>query len=447
MLRVFGRALRIPRFAWTAAKRRPWLALLTLLVLLAGTAVGFWRYAVHQWRAAQLALKEERLEEAQSRLDFCLTVWPRSPEVHLLAARAARLRGDVGTAEAHLNRCLRLQGGANEAVQLEFLLFRAQTGEADEVSEPLLDAVENGHPESRIILQTLARAYMYRFRYKPAWACLTRWIEIGPEEAKAYHWRGWVLERLNNHKAAIQDYRRALELDPELIPVRLRLAEMLMEDKQAPEALPHLERLYAQVPDDPHVRARLGQCRLLEGRMKEARELMESAVPEMPKDPALLVALANLELQEGHAPEAERRLRAVLANDASDTEALFVLVSALQDQGKAEESAAVLKEYERKKQSVERINDLLTNVVDSPTAKADDYAEAGRLLTEIGREKQGTYWLERALEMDPGNQQAHRALAAVYERKGDTVNATLHRRLLRDPGPEAARGRSQAPPH
>jgi tetratricopeptide (TPR) repeat protein len=419
-------------------RRRPWVTLSTTLLVAAGIVFGLWRYAVHQWNAAQVAVRQERPEEARSRLEFCLRVWPRSAEVHLLAARSARLTMDLDAAEAHLNRVLQLQGGASEEVQVEFLLLRVQAGEVDEVAPVLLDTVEKGNPQAPIILETLARACMHRLRYKLAWACLTRWIEFRPDEIKPYHWRAWVLERLGNSKGAMADYRHVLELDPEMMSARLRVAEMLLEDKQVLEALPHLERLYKRSPDDPQVRARLGQCRLLQGRTKEARELMESAVPQMPQDPALFVALANLELQEGRGAEAERRLRAVLEAEPSDTETLFVLASALQLQGKTEESAAVLRDYERTKKSVERINDLLTNVLDTRAAKADDYAEVGRLLLEIGRDKQGAYWLDRALQMEPGNQQAHRALAVYYDRRGDAANAAIHRRQVREAGPMTA---------
>ena len=136
----------------------------------------------------------------------------------------------------------------------------------------------------------------------------------------------------------------------------------------------------------------MGMCRFLQGRTDEARRLMEAAVVHLPKDPALLVALANLDLQEGRAAEAERRLRAVLEADPSDTEALFVLASALQFQGRTEEAAAVLADYERKRAIVDRINDLLKDKADSPTATADDYAEIGHLFFEIGRDKFGVYW-------------------------------------------------------
>src|SRR5207237_6548121 len=105
---------------------------------------------------------------------------------------------------------------------------------------------------------------------------------------------------------------------------------MLLEDKRAPEALPHPEYLYGQTPDRADVQARLGICRFYENRPEEARRLMEAAVVDMPKDPSLLVHLAKLDVQEGRGAEAERWLRQVLKLDPSDTEALYNLVPALQ---------------------------------------------------------------------------------------------------------------------
>src|SRR5438105_10094314 len=186
-LRALARGLTYPvRAAW----RRPRLTVaVTLLVVVTAALAGAW-HVRHQWQAAQKALAADRPGEARARLAICLSLWPRSPEVHLLAARAARVSGDLKATEAHLNECLKLQGGATEAVQLEFLLLRAQSGELDEVAPPLIDCVEKGHAESPIILQTLAQAYMRRLRYKPAYACLTRWLEVQPDVVKAYQWRG-----------------------------------------------------------------------------------------------------------------------------------------------------------------------------------------------------------------------------------------------------------------
>jgi tetratricopeptide (TPR) repeat protein len=403
--------------------------LLLLLVLLGGVLAGSW-YAQHQWHEAQTALAVDRPREARDRLAFCLFVWPRSLEAHRLAARAARMSGDVAAAEAHLNQCIKLHGGATESVQLEFLLLRVQTGEVDEVSPLLIDLIEKGHPESPIILDTLARAYMHLLRYKPAFACLTRWIEIQPEAARAYQWRGWVLERLNRAKAAAQDYERALELDPDLMLVRLRVAEMLLEDKRVPEAVPHLERLYRQAPDNSEVQARLGTCRFYQNQTQEARRLMEAALPQLPRDAPLLISLAKLDFQEGRATDAEQRLRQAIQIDPSEYEALYTLVSVLQSQGRAKESAGILKEYQQRKERVDRANKLLQEIGDNPTAGPAEFAEIGDLLMSTGREHLGVYWLQQALERDPAHRPAHLLLADYYEKKGDHAKAESHRHWL-----------------
>lgn len=431
---------------WRIVRQYPGRTIAAILLSISIGGLLFGRYAVSQWSAAQQASSDERPIDARRYLQFCERVWPWSADVQFLQARNARRMGDLGVAERHLNRAMELRGGATEDIQREFLLLRVQAGEVDELATPLFAVVDQGHPDSREILSTVARTFILRLRYKPAYACLSKWIEVEPGNANPYYWRGLVLERLNNEKGASADYHKSLELDPDLIPARLRIAEMLLEDKQAPDALPHLERLMAQAPDNPQIRARMGICLFLQGNATEARQLMESAVVHLPNDPALLVTLANLELQDGRPAEAEGRLRAVLALDRSDTEALFVLVSALQNQGKSEESAATLAEYHQKREIVDSINVFLKDKADDPKTTADEYATVGRKFLLINRDKLGVYWLEKALERDGECQSAHRALVSHYEAKGDEPAAAMHRQRLRGTTTDAAPKAAPPPP-
>lgn len=434
-----GRRLRLFAYPFVLPARmirhRPILATVSALFVAAAAAFAVREYARSKWRAAEAALAAGNPKEAYARLAVPLAVWRWDPTVQVVAGRAARMAGELRTAEAHLNRSLKLSGGATEAAQLEFFLLRIQTGEVDRVVGPLIDAVEKGHPESELILETLSIAYINTLRYKPAYACLTRWIEIAPDTAKAYQYRGWVLERLSQPKDAAVDYRKVLELDPASIPVRLRVAEMLLEDHNPPEALPHLEQLYARVPDNPLVQARLGMCRFLQGDMAEARRLMEAAEPNLPMDPVLAIHLAKLDLQEGRWAEAERRLRKVVDNDPSDSEAFYTLITAVRGQGRNGEAEALVKEYDRASAAIDRINKFLKDVADSPTATADDFAEIGELLVSIKQDQRGLHWLHKALDRDPDHQRTHRALAAYYEGKGDAAKAASHVFRLRDPQP------------
>lgn len=421
MLRTLGKAI------WNRPKT---MALALALLALFGTGAGLYAYALQQWDAARTSVKEGRPAEALGGVDLGLLVWPRSVPVHLLAARRARMTGDFTGAEAQLQQCLRLQKGASEDVQVEFLLMRVQRGEVDDVADDLFQFVENKHPESSLIMETIARAYMDKLRYGPAFACLSRWIEAAPEEAKPHHWRGWILERLDDTEGAITDYRRALELDPGLIAVRLRMAELLLEKSNPPEALVYLEPLSKQYPDRPDVMALLGRCRFMQGETEEARGLMETALKKLPDNGPLLITLAKLHLSEGRPVEAEESARLALKVDPTDAEAEEILAASLRNQGRQKEAAAVQEQHEKDMVALRKVNRLLGEEAKHPTRDAGAFYEIGALFLRGGQERQAEYYLNRALELDSGHRPTLKALAEYYEGKGDQEKAAACRRRL-----------------
>ncbi len=425
------------RFLRVIGKRPKLIVLLVLLVTVSGM-IGFYYFGLIQWEGARAAARENRLDEAHDKLNFCLTVWPRwlpppwdRVKVHHLAARCARLKGDFEAAEAHLNQCIKLEKGASEATQVEFLLMRVQTGEEDDVVDLLFAYVDKKHAESTLILETIARSYMHRLRYGPAYACLNRWIELAPDQAKPYHWRGWVLERMNSSKQAMVDYERALQRDPKLTEIRLHLGELLIDDNKPLEALAYLEPLYAEFPDRAHVMARLGQCLYLQGRIPEARKLLEAAVEKLPNDAPLLLCLARIDIAQGRPALAEQRLRHALTIDPSDLECQFSLATALRDQNRKEEAARELNRFEERKALIVRANELLQAEAQHPSRDPNAASEIGVLLLQFGQERQGLYWLDQALERDPDHQPTHKAYAEYFERMGETAKAAVHRQKLR----------------
>ncbi|MFL5242270.1 MAG: tetratricopeptide repeat protein [Gemmataceae bacterium] len=401
-----------------------------ILLAVAGMGIGFYAYALGQWHMAETAVRNGRLEEAKKRLDLCLFVWPHSVPVHVLAARTDRLSGDFQSAEYHLNRCLSLHHGATEAVQVELLLMRVQRGEEDEVAPELMQRVDEGSPEGPMILKTLSRAYMVYLRYGEAFVCLNRWMELEPESAEPPRWRGWVLERLNDQDGAMKDYKRAIELDPDLVPARLRLAEMFLERNDPLGAVPHLDLLFKRFPNDPEVMARLGQCRFLQGEHREARRLLEEAVQQLPDDAGVLIHLTKLDMQEGRPADAEQWVRRALLVDPTDTEAEFTLVATLQSQGRWDEANVALEQYRKDTAILKRVAKVLHEEVQRPSTDPDAVFELGAVFLKTN-ERAGLYWLQRALQCDPGHQPTHKLLASHYESKGEPERAAVHRALLK----------------
>lgn len=413
-------------------RRRPVTSVLVVAgVLAAGWFGTTYTHAVREWRRAEAALREGRAADARTHLEVCLAAWPRSVAVHQRAARAARMTGDFTAAEYHLNTCLRLEDGASEATQLEFLLMRAQSGEVEEVAGLLFGFVDRGHPDARLILQTVASTYMHNLRYGPAYAALKRWSEAFPDDPRAFHYRGWVLERMNQPTAAKEDYQRALELDQGLVGVRLRVAEMYLEDNDPVQATPHLDLLLATAPDRPDVLARVGELRYLQGRHPESRQFLERIVDHLPNDPRVLLILGRLDTEDGNGARAEDRLRTALTVDPSNTEVRYALVAALRLQRKDAAADAELAEFERHKAHLLRANHLLQEEARHPSRDPAAPSEIGTLLLQVGQDRQGLYWMDEALTRDPHHRPTHQALAEYFERKGDADRAAFHRKALR----------------
>lgn len=440
-----NRTVRLVRSPFRFISRRPLVSLAVFALVAAGLvgAAGWWH--AREQRLAAADLSYGRIPDAERRIQRLRAVGAvGGVTTELLSARLARLKGDVVGCERHLVRAAELAGGSTEPIQIEHLLLRAQTGELDDdaVSLPLFRLVETDHPDSTAILDTLSNAYLTKSRYQPARACLNLWEIKHPEDSRVYHRRGWVYDQVGSVKTALADYQKAIEVDPGLTAVRLRVAEILLDEKMTPEAEAHLTVLVQTAPDRPEVLARLGRCRYLQGRHAEARDLLLRAEPALPTDPSVAIYLAWLDVTDsakeevGRGAAAEKRLRPLIARNPSEVEARFVLITALRLQGKDADADAMEVEHKERLTLNDKLTQLLRDKADEGgAADAGVYCQIGELFLEIGQDARGVYWLDKCLRADPGYPAAHRRLAEYYDRQGDKAKAEQHRRAVQSAAP------------
>jgi tetratricopeptide (TPR) repeat protein len=411
-------------------RRHPWRTAVVVLLLAAGAVAGVYYWDQYHLGAARQAIRLEQWDKARRHIDW---VWPRREEVLLLAARLERLALNHKEAEARLNECKELRGDADAAIQLEWLLLRAEWGEIDKVAPGLWHSVNSGDPEAPAILEALTRGYVRGTRFLEAARCADRWVEIAPESAKAYYWRGRVVMVQENQEGAERDFLRALELEPEFAEARLKLAVVYVGQRNAPAALPHLEILQRAEPDSPAVLAYLAQCRLLMGQIEEARRLSDALFRVAPDDPYGLALRGALELQDSKPREAERWLRRAVKADPTNTTALSNLyLSIKSDPGRKQEAAKALAHWHRVRADMERVAQLLHERIQRRSdTGADLPAEVGSLYLRNGNERLGLPWLNLALARDPAHKGAHQALADFYERTGRPDLAAEHRAQAR----------------
>ncbi|HTU93335.1 MAG TPA: hypothetical protein VMF69_24860, partial [Gemmataceae bacterium] len=194
-------------------RRRRWYWLLAGCVLLAGVVLAGEGWAAWQERLAGQALADDRMDAARHHIELALQVRRYRTSTLLLAARIRRLRGGYSEAEEYLFRCGQL-GNIGEPVQLGWLLLRCQQGEIDELAPRLFVLVKQQHPQTPVILETLASVYLRQTRYLEALLCLNRWLELEPDSIRGLDWRGWLGNQLDHRVQAVLDYERLLELRP-----------------------------------------------------------------------------------------------------------------------------------------------------------------------------------------------------------------------------------------
>jgi tetratricopeptide (TPR) repeat protein len=390
--------------------------------------LGFWGglhvWTVDHFRAANHALRRDRLDQALEHAQQYLNRWPADAEARLLLARIQRLRGNFPEVEKHLKECKRLQG-MTERIQLEWSLLRCQAGELAPVEQGLVRCLQEKHPQSSLILEALAFSYMKELRYQAALGCLEEWVKQDPDNVRALDWRGWVHGKLELKEKAYEDYHKVLDLAPEHWLTRLRLAEMLLGDINTPEAAKHLDILIEDHGGNSEVALALAWCRHLQGRTDEAQSLLQDLLQKEPDNVTTLFYKGKL---AAYPQEKEKWFRKVIAIEPGHVEAQYGLSTSLQQQGRAMEATAELARYTKMRDDLERLQKVLMPQLEKMPYNADLLVQVGEIfLTSNGY--LGERFLQRALEAQPKHSKAHEILARYYQLKNEAAKAKHHREM------------------
>jgi tetratricopeptide (TPR) repeat protein len=431
--RAIGRPWNYLRAPWgllLTLVRHPWRTL-GVIVLLALIGVGTFLAGVQLWadyhfKKAKEAVGRYHNAEAREHLDACFTVWPDDPDVLFLAARTARRLRAFDRADQYLDEYFRLRG-EDEDLTLERVLLKAARGEMDRVEVFCKNLVSKGHPATPLILEALVAGYAHSYRLREAGFCLQKWLELQPDNTQALMDRGLLHELQSHQQEAVDSYRRAVELDPELDEARIRLAACLVDLTQSNEALPHLEHLRRRRPENVEVLLDLARCRDLQGRPGEAERLLEEAAARQPRYGPVLTQLGILTLRQGRLAEAEKWLKKASVEALGDYMTHHHLANCLRLEGKLKEARQVEDHLKQIEADQKRLREIVAHDMPlNPHSAALDY-ELGMIYLRSGAVAEGKHWLERAVKEDPDYLPARRALAMYYERMGQPGRAQRYR--------------------
>jgi tetratricopeptide (TPR) repeat protein len=404
---------------------------LPLLAVIAG--VGLYVWSETALRHARSALDQHDVLRGRRFLAECARLKRNNAEWRLLAARADRMAGDLDTSEQRLVECQRLEGQPSDESSLEWALIRAQRGEVEPVEEFLRTRVNRDDPHATLILEALGLGYLVVYRPYDAMNCVRQWLERAPDHPRARLLRGRIHHRIHAFGNAVDDFRAALADDPDNDEVGLLLANSLIENSQAPDAIPYLKRLREHRPDDAGVLVKLAFSLNMVGATEPCRVLLDEVLAKQPTLSPALSARGQLELQLQHPAEAERLLRQALKSTPQDRQTQFALSRSLRQQpGREKEAEEAEKHLAKIEKTIARMIEVSNHeLAQHPTDPKLNY-ELATLLVEMGYEREAERWFHKALQYDPQMTAAHRALADYYEKHGQRDLAEAHRAKLKE---------------
>jgi tetratricopeptide (TPR) repeat protein len=409
--------------AWTLSVLTwGFLCRLTAAAILLGLDVALVAWAIPQMRArshlcaARVEMQHYHTPQAIRHLRLCREIWPRDPEVLLLAARAARRASVYGDSERLLSLYFEVKG-RDEEYTFEQLLLTAECNQ-DQVVDQCWQYVEENRFDVPLLLEALTRGYLRLYRVGMARRCLDYWRQLQPDNPQMYYLEGLLnFDYLHAMSAAVESYRHAVELDADHEEARLGLAVSLLTSRNYTEATKHFERLMQVQPENARVQVGLAECRDGLGETAEALRLLDDVLARHPGFPSALSLRGQLALRNGQLNEAEAWLRQALLRDPKDHRACHDLVLCLEQTGQDEKAREQKRLLQQMEQDVARFNEIVSKELPLRPNDPALHCALGQLLLRTGQREGGLRWLQSALQLDTHYPPARQALAE-YLRQG-----------------------------
>lgn len=152
-------------------------------------------------------------------------------------------------------------------------------------------------------------------------------------EADDYLRKGIAAQQQHDLNTAIDDYRKALAIDPKLVQARANLGAALSELGQLDAAIEEDKKALASAPDNVGIRMNLGLAYYKKGDMANAHPAFAAVHAARPQDVAAAVLLGYTDIKLGKSSEAAAMLTPLENGRESNMDLEYVLGYALIESG------------------------------------------------------------------------------------------------------------------
>lgn len=242
------------------------------------------------------------------------------------------------------------------------------------------------NPDFIEALANLANVEIQRGNFDRARQLLLRARRLNPDFSQAHHGLGVLAEREHRRDEASNHYREALAVDPGFAEARANLARLLYEAGHYEHALEQFQKLLEVAPRNVLGHQGTAATLLSLGRLEESLDALARGTVEHPEDPELQVLYGRVALQLGDLETAKERLTPVAAGRDGAAALALAWLAVL-------ELAA-----DRPRYALGAARKALALEPHQPVANYALAVAAARV-----KDPDAAVWLERALQLNPGN--------------------------------------------
>ena len=237
---------------------------------------------------------------------------------------------------------------------------------------------------------------------------LARALEIDSTLVDARRVLADVHAALGEHEYAVEEGRRYLEVHPEDIKTRIRVAQSLVLLGRPAEALKEVEAI-DEARRDGDVNFAIGRIYMTQGDDKSARPYLERALEQMPGTAIILESLLQIDTREGRLAESKARIDAALAAKPDDPDLQVMNGRLALVEGRGADAEAAFK----------KAIELAPNQI-------VPYRELAQFYARPGRTGETIEVYEKALKVKEDQPQIHHFLGVLYEYGGQPEKAIEH---------------------